>query len=206
MGPDVTATLYQFPSAKYYFPLHKLASPKKRLKELVDGLSGRVPVKEVQEAFIVKYGLPNLSELHLNSFFGLCALMPDLCTLYTSKHPAVPALIEPLAASAVMQPLKQKTSIHCNVPEDILYNLRRVTDRFCRIGLDDLEGKYKSIVGSPLDYRALGYSRLLDLQRDLDGKHGFKLTRGRLHSNCMVQLLPVRKGVKVENLSIDFIG
>ena len=190
---------YKFFSESYYFPLHRLATPKKNIQWLVESFNEMVPVSRLQQRYLECFGPPDLSQLHLNSFFELCALMPDICTLYTSKHSSSPPMIESKTASDMKE--KQKATrknvrkVHQKFPEELLYNLRRLAGMVphSQLSTQHLESQYKDKIGVPLNYKALGYRRVLDLLRALDGNQGFRFDGKRLLSNCQVQMLPVTR-------------
>ena len=183
---------YNFHADQYYFPLYKLAEPKKRVKALLERFSERILVSKLQHEYVEMYGHPDLSQLNVGSFFQMCALMPDICSLYTSDNPRAPDMIEGKSVSDFKKK-KRREMFDQKIPEDVLYNLRRVSAMVSHSELKDLVSSYQRIIGKPLEFRAMGFRRMIDFQRALDGKHGFKFDDSSMsfHSNCMVQMLPV---------------
>ena len=183
---------YKFHADQYFFPLYKLAEPKKRVKALLERFSERTLVSELQQEYVEMYGHPDLSQLNVGSFFQMCALMPDICSLYTSDNPKAPDMIECKSVSDLKKK-KRRKMFERKIPEDVLYNLRRVSAMVSHSELKDLGSSYQRVIGKPLDYRAMGFRRLIDFQRALDEKHGFKFDESSMsfHSNCVVQMLPV---------------
>ena len=186
---------YKFHADRYWFPLYRLATPKRNVKQLLDSLNQRVPLSEFQQRYIDQFGNPNVEEVHASNFLGLCSLMPDLCSLHHGKHKKDRVMIEAKRASLVPLSQKQRTENgmeYKKFPEDLLYNLR-VVSTSCRYPQLGLKRKYQKIIGKSLNFKDLGYKYLVDFLKDLHGKHGFNFEQGRLRSNVMINLLPVKK-------------